>query len=280
MPIEKKSIKLAFSGVAPGHALPLDNNDKLFVNVWSSASTPNLMFHARQTNLDGNIVHNDIQVQPNSSKTKSTHTVDLSAGWLHSVHCRVASTTVRAGQVFVRLGIARNTSSDDTDQMILCQGYISSESDLSWPPGKSQQAVDGPPRLRSVAGTDQAANTEVSENVPSNTRYMLKSLSVALTTDATAANRTVCLYVDDGTTKFFQVRAGITQAASLTYTYDFVAGYPVRDSALGADNRVIVPLPPDLLLFQGWRFKTQTVNMQAGDNYAAPQMMVYEWIEE
>lgn len=135
-------------------------------------------------------------------------------------------------------------------------------------------APDGPGTIRSITGTDPAAGAEISETVPADARWRLMGVGLTLVTDATAANREVRLVIDDGTTIIAEIPAGVTQVASETRRYSFGAGFP---RGAGAQSlNVIAPLPP-VVLGAGYRVRTLTTNLQAGDNYGAPQLLVEEW---
>jgi hypothetical protein len=105
----------------------------------------------------------------------------------------------------------------------------------------------------------------------------LRALRASLVTDATVATRTVNFIIDDGATTLLNFPGVTTQAASLTRAYN-VAEYGFQPSAVGTDIFFYIPFL--VRLFQAWRIRTSTTNLQAGDDWGAPQMMVEEWIEE
>jgi hypothetical protein len=45
-------------------------------------------------------------------------------------------------------------------------------------------------------------------------------------------------------------------------------------------NNALVPIPPDIILSDGDRIRTQTTGIVAGDDWGAPQILVEEWIED
>lgn len=160
---------------------------------------------------------------------------------------------------------------------VLFQGYLQTFGFLSWPPGIFNSPFSGPGRLRSISGTDPAANTEINETVPTNAHWRLLLLRTILTTDGTAATREVGLVIDDGTLVFSIYPPAQTQTASLTRAYNWAhLGY--APAAFGA--QLYGPLPADLMLLQSWRLRTITQNIQAGDNWEPPQLLVEEWIGE
>jgi hypothetical protein len=66
------------------------------------------------------------------------------------------------------------------------------------------------------------------------------------------------------------------QAASLARDYNVASGFPVTAPTV---NQFLLPVPRPLLLREGYRFGTSTSNLQAGDDYSAPQYVVEEWLQ-
>lgn len=130
-------------------------------------------------------------------------------------------------------------------------------------------------RIRSITGTDPAAGAEISEVVPDRRRWRILAVRFSLTTDATAADRIVHLHLDDGTSIFADVCVTTAHAASITKVYNF-SNY--GSTQLAPTTCLYIPLPP-LPLMPGYRIKTITDNLQAGDDFTAPQLLVEEWID-
>lgn len=130
-------------------------------------------------------------------------------------------------------------------------------------------------RIRSIAGTDPGANTEISETVPERRRWILRAFHFQLVTDVNAANRYITIVIDDGTNTLFRFRVSQVQIASKTYNYSF-ADINVNETFV--DPELFHPLP-NLTLFAGCRIRTITTDRQATDNYSAPQMLIEEWID-
>lgn len=132
-----------------------------------------------------------------------------------------------------------------------------------------QPAVTG----ATTSGTDPAAGAEASVTVPAGDNWTLTSALISLVTDATVANRRVHLIIDDGTTTVLNLVGSVDQAASLTVVYSWTAGgndsAAVRDGVLNLGQ-----LPTDLRLLPGWRIRTLTTGLQAGDNYG-PLIVTY-----
>lgn len=122
------------------------------------------------------------------------------------------------------------------------------------------------PFITTVASSDPAANTEISYTVPAGQILFLQGARVSLVTDANAANRTVAMTIDDGTTVVQRFASPSLHTASLTWGYTFTAG-AVNAAVLGLE--VVVGIGTNLLLPSGYRIKTVTTNIQTGDNFGA-----------
>ncbi len=130
-------------------------------------------------------------------------------------------------------------------------------------------------RIRSITGTDPAAQTEILEVVPDRRRWRLFGLNFELITDATVITRSVILTIDDGISDLLAYQFTTTQIASLTRSYNLWS-YSAPEVLTG--DRIYAPFPP-LILPAGFRLRTATASFQAGDNYSAPQLLVEEWID-
>lgn len=116
-----------------------------------------------------------------------------------------------------------------------------------------------------VQSSNPAVNTELSLTVTTGQIYELYAVSFSLVTDSNTANRAVTLIIDDGTNTFARIRTAVTQAASLTYTYTFAVGLPMVTTVTGTE--VTCALPGPLPMAGGYRIRTSTANIQAGDDY-------------
>lgn len=129
-----------------------------------------------------------------------------------------------------------------------------------------------------IAGTDPAANTELSETVPAGKSWHLLSVTVALVQGLTQTPRPI-LVLDDGTTTVFEsFGASAAQAVSTTCRYTWAPGLTLS-GVVGAttDVHANAPLPAGLVLPAGWRVRTSTTGLGANSNYGAPSLLVVEY---
>ena len=249
----------------------------LVIRSYNSLSGLVLTIVGRVLDEHGLIRSFEFQHTPNTDRSEAEETSALIAGTLLDVAVIPKTGTPRRGQCWVTIGLALRNQPTTVYYQMLAKGYVTAAGGVLWPGGAYLDSVDGPGILRSVAGTDPAAGIEVIEAVPTNARWRVRSLRAALVTAVTAATRTVGLVIDDATTTFLAFTSGTTQIASLTRTYN-VGDFGFLPTAVGGDIYFCLPEQPHL--FQGWRIRTSTTNLQAGDNWGAPQMEIEEWIEE
>jgi len=250
---------------------------QLVVRSWNSLSGLVLTVVGRLLDADGKLSTFEFGHTPNTNRSKAESTYTLTTGRLIDVAVTPKSGAPYRGHCYVTLGLARRTAPTTEYYQDLAKGYITAAGGLIWPGGPYLDSVEGPGLLRSVTGTDPAAGAEISETIPTNARWRLRSLRAVLSTDATVLVRTVSFIMDDGTAVLVKFPSATTQAASLARAYN-LAEYAYQPAA--SVDQIFLSIPFNLYLFQGWRFYSVTYNIQAGDNWGAPQMEVEEWIEE
>ena len=123
-------------------------------------------------------------------------------------------------------------------------------------------------------GTDRAAGVEMSET-PTATWKTLYAVRVRLVTSAAVATRTLTLVIDDGANILWQKIAPATQTASLTRDYVFVLPPYTDAGAFDANNQIVLTLPA-IPMLPGHRIRTLTTNLQAGDDFGAPLLLLNE----
>jgi len=250
---------------------------RLVVRSWNSLSGLVLTVVGRLLDADGKLSTFEFGHTPNTDRSKAESTYTLTTGRLIDVAVTPKSGAPYRGHCYVTLGLARRTAPTTEYYQDLAKGYVTAAGGLIWPGGPYLDSVEGPGLLRSITGTDPAAGVNIIETVPTNARWQLHLMRAVLVTDITAVDRRGDFVLDDGATTLFLLFGATTQAASLTYTYQ-LAEYEYIPAVVG--TYVQYSLPSFGKLLQGWRIRIATDNLQAGDNWGAPQLEVEEWIEE
>lgn len=268
----------AVQAKASTSSLFFDGADRLRLRTFGSVGSVAIAVEGRLLGADGCLAPFAFPVHtPNSDRTVATTTFDLGEGFLLNVALRASSGSPRIGQVYGILDVVRGLGAVQTPVGVLWQGYLTDTTPAGWPGVALRASVDGPGVLRSITGTDPAANVEISEAVPTNARWRPLSIRFSLVTDANAANREVALTFDDGANVYARIPSRFTHVASLTFGY--TAALNAALETVAQDTEKLIRLPP-IVMQGGHRFNTVTTGRQVTDNYGAPQYLVEEWIED
>lgn len=244
---------------------------------WNSLAGVKLTARLRILDASGRITMYPIDQTPNTDRTAKASDFTAFEGWLLGASVEASSGAPARGQTFAMLKLMRGTAATSIEVATIAADYVTSQQRLAYPGSGVQSSLAGQGFLRSFTGTDPAAGAEISETVPAGARWRFQSLHATLVTDATVATRNVQLLIDDGATTFHRGNAATSQAASLTFPYTFS---PNGQAMVGAvNNAPQICTPVGLVLLAGWRIRTLTANVQATDNYGAPQLALEEWLE-
>ena len=269
------AIKYATQNVPPPTPLYVDVNDFISISALTSVAGAQVTVVLRLLRADGTIVPMQQVLNPASNRTTTFTSLPLYEGFL--LGCTVLSTgsPVVRGQLFVRVILARGNAGSILSTQVLLSGYCNGLDFPSWPPGNYEPARSGQGAIRSITGTVPGAGAEITETVPSPGAWRVIAFTYSLTTSAAVANRNPTLVVDDGANTLVRVTPPAVQTASSIVTYSWAAGMPNGTLSSAVQPG---PFPVGLFIDSGFRIRTQTVAMQAGDQYSAPQYLVEEWL--
>jgi len=275
---DARSSPLPSSAVfAAGRAIYVGADDHLRLTTFNAAAAVAVALEARVMDVGGEVQAFADRHVPNTDRTTASTLIRLREGWLLDWLVRATAGTPRVGQCFAIVELVRGFTGAVVPIAVLGQGYVTDTSRLGGPGSRLTASIAGPGVLRSITGTDPAAGVEIAETVPTNARWRPLAIQFAFVTDATVANREVSLVVDDGATGFARVPSGTAQTATLTRTYS--AFHHAPRNTIAQDGTLNLPLPR-IDLQGGHSLRTVTTNLQAGDNFGPPQLLVEEWIED
>jgi hypothetical protein len=262
-----------FADIAPWDGIYVREDDALQVTVIPiTGSTINLQYRILSPN--GTVLVSQDNVPLGVARSLSFFSRQLAEGVLLSVAVVPTGPVPSAAVNYVSVGLRRQNLGVSGLHQVLCAGYVTQACPLSWPGAVLQRPTDGAGTLRSVTGTTPAAGADISEVVPVGTRWQLLSLFAQLTSAVAVASRQVNLTLDDGANIFYETPNGPVQAASLVWEYNFApCGFApavvLTDVAMHYDN--------SQTLLPGFHIRTDTVAIQAADQWTAPQYLVREW---
>jgi len=132
--------------------------------------------------------------------------------------------------------------------------------------------------LKTVTGTNPAANTEITETVPSGKSWIVRSISIPCVQGATQTPLPILVVKDEAGAIIYESPGSDTvQATSTTTQYNWAEGLTISGQ-IGATTNVhaFAPLPRDLSLKAGATISTNTIGIGANTNYGAPIIVVEE----
>ncbi len=201
---------------------------------------------------------------PNSNRTSATSVVGARVNRDGRVISAILEpAALKRGQCFARLRVL-NASGNQSDE--LCAGYVTGSKSVRL--GEFEDSTGGRGFIRTITGTNPAAGIEITETVPTNARWRI--LSVDTINAIGAASINVTLTITDGTSQKW--RSAIIVTGTGTELIVWAQGVTLNE----ADLFSTVPLF-DGEIPEG--FEIVTAGISADDDYAAPQLLVEEWID-
>jgi len=134
--------------------------------------------------------------------------------------------------------------------------------------------LEGPGRDFTITTADPAAGVDLDETVPAGRTWRIYFLKINFTTVAGGGQREVFLELTDGTNIIFKNDEWGTVGASATI--EFYASDVVDIDSSGQIRQQQLP---QVQLPAGYHIKTETDNLQAGDDFQASFFHVEEWIQ-
>ncbi len=264
-------------GLQPDSSLYIGRDDVLAVRSRGSIAASVIIRGRLQQPEDGRVVPQHLTMSSTSTRTATLSLFNLAEGYLLGLEILTPTSGVRRGSLYLEASLIRGGSTADDRVHKLCAGYLETGETLTWPGGDFEDPLESQGRIDVNPFADPAAGAEVLISVPTGARWRIHSVRFQLVTDITAVVRRVHLVVDNSAVTMYDLAAADTQAASLTRNYNCV---PEGFQRAAQDNEIYIPIPADLRLRSTFRILTLTTNLQAGDNFGAPQVYTEEWLEE
>lgn len=203
-----------------------------------------------------------------------TRNIPLTEGYLLSVAISSPGNISR-GTIFAVAKLIRNTAAGAQAVQILFSDYLSFNGGIGFPGGRQISASESTGNLKSVTGSAPAAGADFVLAVPAFLRWRVVGVFATLVTSAAAANRIPRIRLDDGAVVYHQGTPNQVVPAS---TNANVSGNTATQAAVAGDPAVMVPFPSGLILPPAHRILSNTLNIQAGDQWSAATALVEEYI--
>lgn len=273
--IQSTEIGLDVQHASPPTAAYVGKDDSLWI-MCSNNAPSTVTVNARFLMPSGEIKLNQWTIAFTLSRSAQFKQIQLTECFLLSVAV-VSNTASSATNIscYVAAIVSRLVPTAFNAAQSLCQGYSSGTMPISWPTGVNTTNVDcaGVPHV--LVGGAPIAGAEISETVPANAKWKITSIQATFTTSATAGNRFPAVTLDDGTFTFgtYPACAGIAAASQFRYTW--LVGALLGP---GGENAQVGSIPAETFLMPGFRIRTLTTGLAAGDQWSAPTYLVQEWL--
>ena len=263
--------------VPPPAWLYVGPGDRLLFQVWNSIPGLRIDLSMRLLLPNGEVSPNYYQFMPTSDRVLNMWYIPLAEAFLISVTFRSGGASAPAGSCWVRCLLAHGGGGGLSLPQGLAAGYLATGCLLSWPYPRFENPVEGPGRLRIITGTDPPPGWEINEVVPVGARWRLLALRATVVTSAVVSDRYTSLYFDDGATIWYNSAPLAVRTAGVNGDYDWGIGVAPRNGP--PTGFFQDALPDGITLAAGWRFHTNTIGRDVGDDWGAPVYYVEEWVE-
>lgn len=216
-------------------------------------------------------------VTPSADRMPSTFDRPLGEGFLLNCSLIVTSGAPLVGQTYVMLQVIRGSTGATIVLGCLLAGYVTAMQHIAYPGSPIESSIAGGGVTRVVTGTTPAAGAEISETVPAGARWELVSVTTALTTTGAGGARQALLYITPPAFVRLYAPQFTTVPISVTFALQWAQNQNFETVAPG--TILTAGLPAGYTLLAGDVVHTSTVNLQAGDQYRSPVLVVREWLE-
>ena len=251
--------------------------DHLRLTVVNSAAGVVVRLRGRFVDRAGVIGPLEQDLAPTTDRTATTVALQLGVGAVLNVDVFAASGTPQRGQTYVILHLVRGLGGAAIVLGTLLRGYVTANQHQAWPGSPLESSLEGQGVIRQIVGTNPAAGVEIAESVPTGARWRLVTFIALLATNAVIAARVpyLVVIVAGSSSAFFPPVASVPQSAS-QYVQWFNGYAPFT---VGGTTAQAGSAPTQLLLPGGSTLQTFTENLQAGDDWSFPTLLVEEWLE-
>jgi len=254
----------------------LSDDDNLRVTAVNSVAGVVVNIHTRRVLRDQSITTDTPSFAPPANRVATSIDVPLAGGYTTNLSVFASGAAPLKGQCFVIVQMIRGLGVSASIIGTLLAGTITTTQAIGWPGSPIESSTDGEPVVRFITGTAPgAANTPITETVPTGARWELIAFAATLTTPDTAAAIQPSLNVSSGGLTF--VNAPLQVMAAGAYNNPLCcwsAGYSPNSTT--KVNEPSASLPSGLKLLAG---SVITVPGLLFETWGAPHYIVREWQE-
>ncbi len=278
-PLTTRPPQVAFTNrfVQPPSSLYIDRDDLLFIRTTSALANIVIELRGRLLTPKGHLVTLAFDHATTGSPVGSASSrFDLQEGFLLGLVASATFDTILRGELYIALALIRGGSGQVSATHQLSSGYLELGKGVTWPPGSIESPVSGRGIMRAVTGNDPAAGAEIEIGVDALVLWRFAGIRLTLTTSGVAANRRVRLVLNRDGLAQTVIPSPHVQTAGTTVNYSIA---PFGFDADIRGSEVMMALPFDTYLGENDTILTSTDNLDAGDNWSAPELSVEQWLQ-
>ena len=221
---------------------------------------------------DGRLVSNTRTLAASNADVSPRVVLDLDDGYLLSVGITVgpnatANVYARVRAALLLPGVSARPAT------VLLDGFVQGNHAVCWP-YSNEPAIPAPGQPWTFTGANPAAGVEASFVVPEGVWLRPTVITGTLVTSAAAASRFAAIAIGEaGGATFEASDRPVTQLLSTTTEYVWRAG--LATDGAGTVNPIIGMHPADLWISPNSSIITDTLNLQAGDNWGPLTIVGY-----
>lgn len=272
-------VGFAFDKVQPPSIVYIQRDDVIIVQAATSQTAEVVTFNLRILQPNGRVEETQFTLRPLNTRATISLTLAVSEGYLISLAATATIATTR-GQTFARAFINRPIFGATAPAQTIFADYVTTLVSSGYPNGRVLSPTEGPGNVFLFTSAIPALATDWIVNMPSNTRWKIRSINAQLNTSAVVANRLPGVGISQGGTTVYVANSTAQQAASANVNYSFVPLLPYTENTA---TQTFIPIPPDLLMStssgQASLIRSNTASLQAGDAWTAAALLVEEWLD-
>jgi len=272
------NVKFNFDDVQPPGVEYLTRDSYLQVNVFPTNSGHTVTVAYKVLVPDGRVTTGQFVITGMSTRTINQYTFALTEGFLQSLTVSIGPAPgIFRGDTFVQVGLQFGPSVATPMYRLLISGYPTTTAVIAWPEGNCIGSLDGTGLLADAQQTNPIAGADWTYTVPAGCRLWIHGFSATLTSSSTAANRQPQFQLYDAASNLiWQFGCLAAQAASLTQVYN--VGECVT-LAQDLNKNTVIPFPTDLFVYSGYKISSNTVNIQATDQWSGIWVQFDTWVQ-
>jgi len=242
---------------------PVRTRDRLVIRVNNRGGSFTLTAGGRLLQEDG--TQTDLQLSQNIAATtiNNEFTFPLLDGWLLSFQANAQGTVIRQGDVWIECFIGFGAGGSTQRYKTIFTGYIDQLSSIGWPVADRRVPRNGPGRITVPVMSNPVAGAQWASVPTGGVGEKIHAISAILTTDGTAANRSVSITIEESSGGIVaEIPFTTVQTASKAARYTLAIGASHVEDAV---TNIFVQGMPDMIMIEDWVIRSVVANMQAAD---------------